>query len=623
MHRFSFSKSLICATLGIFTLPALAAFQPVSEAALAGESDRSCHFNADTSYDCTSTYRYTILTNNGREMISRIDFSFPESDRLEVIKAESTQPGAKPVPLADTQIDTRMAPNPDQGFLRLKQTSIAFPNLRIGTMVSYTLREHTAAKPLNHEFHYVWVLPPNAVRMDRFKSSFSAEKPIVWRSELMDDFSFTPSADNKSLVIEQKAPRFVNYVNEAGNAYSRNLPRVELGSSTRLQDYFGDFARRYTEITGARLPAISARAVAGLKGLPPEQQVSGLMQHIHDNYRYLGDWRASDRGYVPFTLAEIEDRGYGDCKDLAVLLTAMLNASGIDAQTTWVSRGNMSLGLLLPGTSSPNHAIVRARVNGKVWWLDPTNPVFSPGRSMPDIQDRWALVIDPQGTVRQEHIPQEQPVVSTLVRKQEHFNPDGTARTSADIEMSQMRLMRLSVADTQSGVSGTDQDLCDRFSKEQTDCTITRPATGFVVPHKYQVKAELTDLRPLKTLSGQSVYQPAFMTERWDDLANYRRTGQKADLYLEDPETMDYEITLSGLKVAQNIKSCTVRSPWFDMDLNGKQVEGQYRYQYRLTQKQRWLSHDDIMSGPFDAMLKAARNCNNQMQQVVKLQTAA
>ena len=38
MHRFSFSKSLICATLGIFTLPALAAFQPVSEAALAGES---------------------------------------------------------------------------------------------------------------------------------------------------------------------------------------------------------------------------------------------------------------------------------------------------------------------------------------------------------------------------------------------------------------------------------------------------------------------------------------------------------------------------------------------------------------------------------------------------------
>ena len=91
MHRFSFSKSLICATLGIFTLPALAAFQPVSEAALAGESDRSCHFNADTSYDCTSTYRYTIL-----------DFRFPESDRLAVIKAESTQPGAKPVPLADT-----------------------------------------------------------------------------------------------------------------------------------------------------------------------------------------------------------------------------------------------------------------------------------------------------------------------------------------------------------------------------------------------------------------------------------------------------------------------------------------------------------------------------------------
>ena len=49
--------------------------------------------------------------------------------------------------------------------------------------------------------------------------------------------------------------------------------------------------------------------------------------------RYMGDWRATDRGYVPFTLGEIEDRGYGDCKDLSVLLTAMLKASGITAQT--------------------------------------------------------------------------------------------------------------------------------------------------------------------------------------------------------------------------------------------------------------------------------------------------
>ena len=392
MHRFTFSKSLICATLGIVSLPSFAALQPASEAALAGETAKTCHFNKDTSSDCTTTYRYTILTNNGREMLSRIDFSFPETDQLEIIDAQSTQPGAKPVALAPSQIDTRMAPNPDQGFLRARQTSIAFPNLRIGTQLTYTVREHTVAKPLMDHFHYLMLFGPSAARSDIFKSTFTAEQPIVWRSELMEDFTFTPSADSKTLVIEQQKPRFVNYINEAGNAYIRQLPRVEIGSSGQVQDHFGNLARRYNEIATARLPASAAKTVSGLKGLPPAQQVSGLMQYIHDQYRYMGDWRATDRGYVPFTLSEIEERGYGDCKDLSVLLTAMLQASGIKAETAWVSRGTNPMGLLLPGTSSANHAIVRAEVNGQVWWLDPTNPVFLPGRSIltSRIAGRWS-----------------------------------------------------------------------------------------------------------------------------------------------------------------------------------------------------------------------------------------
>ena len=623
MHRFTFSKSLICATLGFVCLPTFAAFQPESEADLASEIDKACHFNKDTSTDCTTSYRYTLLTNNGREMLSRIDFSFAETDQLEVINAQSTQPGGKPIALAESQIDTRMAPNPDQGFLRSKQTSIAFPNLRIGTQITYTLREHTAAKPLMDNFHYVMMFGPNAVRSDRFKSTFSAEQPIVWRSELMEDFTFTPSADNKTLVIEQKKPRFVNYINESGNAYIRHVPRVELGSSTQLQDYFGQFAKRYNEILAARLPASAAKAVSGLKGLPAEQQVAGLMQYLHDHYRYMGDWRATDRGYVPFTLSEIEDRGYGDCKDLAVLLTAMLNASGIKAETTWVSRGTNTLSLMLPGTNAPNHAIVRAQVNGQVWWLDPTNPVFLPGRSMPDIQDRWALVIDAQGKVREDHIPEEKPALSMNLKKFEHFNREGQARTTATVDMSQMTLMQLSYFDTTSGVSGTNLDLCNNFGKEVTDCNITREKTGFVVPDHYRINATLTNLRPLENLSGQHVYKPAFMGERWDGLMNYRRNGQLADLYLGDPEKLTYDITLSGAKVGKEINTCTVNSPWFDVELSGKRSKGEYRYLYTVTQKHSWLSHDDIISAPFEAMLKDARNCNEQMLQVVQLNTKA
>ncbi len=117
-----------------------------------------------------------------------------------------------------------------------------------------------------------------------------------------------------------------------------------------------------------------------MRNLAPAEQVARLMQHINDHYRYLGDWRATERGYVPFNLAEIEQHGYGDCKDLAILLTALLKASGIHAETAWVSRGDLAESLLIPGTHAPNHAIVRAQVDGQVWWLDPTNPVFAQAR---------------------------------------------------------------------------------------------------------------------------------------------------------------------------------------------------------------------------------------------------
>ena len=102
---------------------------------------------------------------------------------------------------------------------------------------------------------------------------------------------------------------------------------------------------------------------------------------------------------------------------------------------------------------------------------------------------------------------------------------------------------------------------------------------------------------------------------------NYRRTGQLADLYMGDPETMTYDITLSGAKVAKLINTCKVNSPWFDLELSSQRNKGEYRYRYSVTQKHSWLSHDAIMSAPFEAMLQQARACNEQMQQRVQLNT--
>lgn len=86
--------------------------------------------------------------------------------------------------------------------------------------------------------------------------------------------------------------------------------------------------------------------------------------------------------------------------------------------------------LLVPGMYAPNHAIVRAEVDGKTWWLDPTNPVFAPGRIMPDIQQRWALVLGADGKVRRDEIPLEAPGDTLRVTRSEHYTHDGEAGSS-------------------------------------------------------------------------------------------------------------------------------------------------------------------------------------------------
>ncbi|AZF04767.1 DUF3857 domain-containing transglutaminase family protein [Pseudomonas sp. R5-89-07] len=619
MYRFFFHRPLIAISLGLVSHSVCAALQPIAEAPLASDTEFHCHFNRDASTDCTTTYHYTILKPNGREMLSRIDFDYSEGDSFEVISAQTTQPGAKPVALAVTQIDTRTAPNPDQGFSRDQQTSLAFPNLRVGTQIRYTVRQHFAAKPLMTQFHYVLKLGPSAARRDRFKARFTAERPIHWRSELFDDFKVTPSANGKTLDVVQKKPVYLNYINEPSGSALLHIPRLELGSALDSQAYFGDLAQRYNQILGVNLPAHAAAAVAAVSKLAPAEQVAALMQHINDHYRYLGDWRATDRGYVPFKLEEIEQHGYGDCKDLAILLTAMLKAAGIKAETAWVSRGDVAEALLIPGTLAPNHAIVRAEVDGQVWWLDPTNPVFAPGQTLPDIQDRWVLVNDAQSQVREEHIPLERPEVAGRLDKHVQFGKQGDGAVEATVTFSRLPLMQLSVADREQGSTATDQDICANFGNDISDCQISRQATGFVVHDGYSVSARLTDKRALEKLGNDYVYTDPSLKDRWDGYINYRRQGQQADLDLGNPETYDYHYTLTGAQMEKAIPGCQVRSPWFDLDLDGKLEGGTLRYHYRLSQKKRWLTHDEVASDAFGKLIDEARACAEQVHQVVKL----
>lgn len=620
MPRFSRLHLLVVALLVTASLPAAATRQPLSEAPLAGEVELECRFNRDNSTDCVSRYRYTILALAGRDMLSRIDRSYSESDSVTVEHAAVIQPGEQPVPLDAGQIDTRMAPNPAMGFLRMKQTSIAFPNLRVGSSVVYTIREHRAGIPHATQFHYRLNLPPQAVRQDRFRAEFSADRPMAWRAEAMDAYRVQATPDARRITVELKvSPYYYALVGEPKMGHLRQSPRLEVGSSTEAQAYFGPLVARYNDIVSGPLPAAAAAAVAAQEGKAPEQVVAGLMRHIHEHYRYLGDWRSSERGYIPFALDEIEHRGYGDCKDFTVLLAAMLRASGISAEPALVTRGVVAPSLLLPGLGAPNHAVVRAEVQGRTWWLDPTNPVFAPGFTMPDIQQRWALVMDPQGRIRREDIPLENPTAGGFaVTQRARFRKDGLADVQASVELGRMTAAHVGISDQKRGHTATDQWLCATFSPENRDCHVQRPDSDFLIPSAYRVDASLVDLRPLERAGPALVHTPR-PGRAWEFFARYRQTGLMTDIYMGTPETRSLAMTLTGGKVQAPSMHCQVRSPWIDVDVDGKRVGADYQYQYRSVRKVAWFTHDDITSDAFGRAIEQGRKCVESLRMAVKL----
>ena len=95
---------------------------------------------------------------------------------------------------------------------------------------------------------------------------------------------------------------------------------------------------------------------------------------------------------VPRPPKETLARRYGDCKDQATLLVAMLRAAGFGAHVALIQAGGRgAMNKDLPGLGGFNHAIVS--VDGSpALWLDPTNNYVPAGQLPASDQGCWALV---------------------------------------------------------------------------------------------------------------------------------------------------------------------------------------------------------------------------------------
>ncbi|HET6863230.1 MAG TPA: DUF3857 domain-containing transglutaminase family protein [Pyrinomonadaceae bacterium] len=103
-----------------------------------------------------------------------------------------------------------------------------------------------------------------------------------------------------------------------------------------------------------------------------EERIIAALRFVQDEIRYLGI-ELGRYSHQPTSPDQVFARRFGDCKDKSLLLSSILAAMDIDAVPVLINtRARETLDSWQPSPFAFDHVIVRATLNGKTYWFDPT-----------------------------------------------------------------------------------------------------------------------------------------------------------------------------------------------------------------------------------------------------------
>ena len=169
------------------------------------------------------------------------------------------------------------------------------------------------------------------------------------------------------------------------------IPYVAFSTGTSWQHIATGYAKIVDQqIAGSDLAKLVKSATAGAK--TPHEITARLLAAIQKDIRYAGV-EIAEGSIIPRTPATVLKNKYGDCKDKAVLLVAMLRQAGLTAHVALLRSGyDLDAHETLPGLTRFNHAIVRVDTPDGAIWVDPTDQFARAGELPIADQGRLALI---------------------------------------------------------------------------------------------------------------------------------------------------------------------------------------------------------------------------------------
>jgi len=292
---------------------------------------------------------------------------------------------------------------------------LQIPAAQPGNIVGYEYQQKQRPFVLQSVWSFQDDIP---VRLARF----TLELPSTWKYSAYwrnhAPVSPQPAGENRwvwelanidAVPSEAQMPSWRSVAGLMGLSFAKKDPEQKgqsFGSWQQLAGWYAQLTSGRRDVT----PAIREKVheLVGNASLP-EAKVARLASYVQHGIRYVAI-EIGIGGYVPHAAQEVLASGYGDCKDKATLLSAMLKEAGIDSYYVLMNVDRDYLTRDFPSMLEFNHVILAIRIPadlklqdayavvddphlGRLLYFDPTDNVTPLGYLPPYLQSNDGLVV--------------------------------------------------------------------------------------------------------------------------------------------------------------------------------------------------------------------------------------
>lgn len=323
-----------------------------------------------------------LLSIAAVQALAQVEIEFePDAQRLlvhEVVVWRQAADGAwhKSAPVAAEAFLLRQREQQfDQQVLHGRVSLVALlEDVRVGDAVELawttTPRERLPGLAFATYFAFAWRAPVAAARV---ALHLAEATPVNWRlvpgvEHALPEERASPNLVEWSLT---DVPRFEAESNVPGRHW--HWPMLEVSGWQSWAEVAGFLTELWHEALNSDAEAIAAEVETLLSDLSLAPAVLEAIRFVQEDVRYLAVDFGHGAGMLPNAAGTVLRRRFGDCKDKAVLLTAMLRALGLEARPVLVAaQWREAVMRLLPSAHAFDHAIVVFEYEGQRHFVDPT-----------------------------------------------------------------------------------------------------------------------------------------------------------------------------------------------------------------------------------------------------------